>query len=218
MDALIACEMLRDELELAMEECGVRPPVVWMEKGLHEYPDRLRRALQEEIDRLSPSCEHILLALAYCGGALDGLGSQDAALVAPRFDDCVRMLLSLEPGRRDYADCHCLYLTGQWLCSDCYLLREFEGYVERYGPKKARRIQQAMLCNYRGYRMIDTGAYSLADYRAAAQADAETLGLAYGEQRGSIRILKKLLLGDWDEEFCVLPPGSCFRQSQFLRC
>lgn len=215
-EIMIACGMLRDELELAMDRTGVRPEIVWMEKGLHDKPQNLRTALQAEIDRLSPDHDSILLALCYCGGALDGVGSQTATLAVPRFDDCTRMLLAHTPGQRNLADCHCLYFTRQWLDSERFIGRDYDVHLKRYGAEKATYIYQAMLANYRALCMVDTKAYPLSECEAFAQETAKKLNLAYEVQPGTIRILEKLLLRQLDEEFCICKPGHRFHQVDFL--
>lgn len=217
-EILIACGMLRDELELAMERTGLAPETVWLDKGLHEFPATLRAAVQSEIDRREETCELFLLGMAYCGGALDGVGSRTAAVAVPRFDDCIRLLLSLEPGSRDPGDSRSLYLTRQWMLSDRSLVREMEGYRLKYGEKKAEKIRRAMLAGYRELRMLDTGGYDLAGCEEAARADAEALGLAYGCQKGTVRVLEKLLRHEFDGEFCFAGPGERLSQRLFLNC
>ena len=51
---ILACEMIEDEVRLALERLAPesRPPVIWVESGLHDRPERLRLALQELIDLL----------------------------------------------------------------------------------------------------------------------------------------------------------------------
>ena len=216
-DFLICCGMLWDELELAMEHTGRHPEIVWLEKGLHDSPAKLHQALQNEIDRAAETHDQILLGLCLCGGAMDGIGSNRATLVVPRFDDCVRMLLTLEPGQPAQSDCRCLYLTRQWMDSDRYILRDFARYHQRYSPKQAEMICRTMLANYTGLRLVDTGAYPISDWEGQARSDAKTLGLDYGVQTGTVRVLEKLLRHQFDEEFCVAGPGERFTQRQFLR-
>jgi len=212
---LIACEMLRDELELAMETTGIQYPTIWLDKGLHDRPENLRAVLQETIHGLT-DCDTILLAMALCGGALDGITGGSAVLAVPRFDDCIRLLLSVEPGMRNAADARSLYYTRQWLDSDKHITRDQERYIERYGEKKARKVLKLMLAHYTTYRMIDTGAYDMAALEERARADAAILDLAYATQPGSIRILEKLLRQEFDEEFLVIQPGQSLTQRMFL--
>jgi len=123
---ILACEMIEDEVRLALEAVlpEQRPPLVWVESGLHDRPQRLQAALQALLDRLDegaregvavklpsvrpgrgPATERkdevpvdpvreVLLALGFCGKGLQGLVSQYLTLVFPRVDDCVSLLLN----------------------------------------------------------------------------------------------------------------------------
>ena len=215
MTHLIACEMLRDELELAMARTGIEYPTIWLDKGLHDTPEKLRASLQDKINQLE-QYDTILLAMALCGGALDGISCSHARLAVPRFDDCIRILLSLEPGMRNAANARSLYYTRQWLDSAGHLTRQQEQYVEKYGEKKAKKIMRLMLANYKSYRMVETGAYDLAEWEDRAKADAAALELEYGTQKGTVRVLEKLLRQQLDDEFLVVAPGEKLTQRMFL--
>lgn len=123
---ILACEMIEDEVRLALEGLPPekRPPLVWVESGLHDRPEKLHAALRELIDRLDegaragrpvtvPSVrpgrgpaverreevvvgpvEEVLLALGFCGSALSGLAARHVSLVFPRVDDCISLLLN----------------------------------------------------------------------------------------------------------------------------
>ena len=215
MTHLIACEMLRDEVELAMARTGIEYPTIWLDKGLHDTPEKLRASLQDKIDQLD-KYDTILLAMALCGGALDGISCGHARLAVPKFDDCIRIILSLEPGMRNAADARSLYYTRQWLDSAGHLTRQQEQYLEKYGEKKTKKIMRLMLANYKSCRMVDTGAYDMAQWEDRARADADALGLEYGTQHGSVRVLEKLLRQEFDEEFLVVEPGEALTQRMFL--
>lgn len=50
---ILACEMLEDEVLLALRRTfgsGEHPPLVWIESGLHEWPDQLQGGIQELVD------------------------------------------------------------------------------------------------------------------------------------------------------------------------
>ena len=215
MTYLIACEMLWDELHLAMERTGIEYPTIWLDKGLHDTPEKLRNALQDKMSQLE-EYDTILLAMALCGGALDGVSCAHATLAVPRFDDCIRMILSTEPGVRNAADARSLYYTRQWLDSAGHLTRQQEEYIQRYGEKKGRKIMKLMLANYKSYRMVETGAYDLAEWEDRARADAAALELEYTTQPGTVRVLEKLLRQEFDEEFLVVGPGETLTQRMFL--
>jgi hypothetical protein len=125
---ILACEMIEDEVRLALEgahpDGDEAPPVVWIESGLHERPERLQKALQAIIDILDegartersvtiPSVRpgmgppesrqqqvevgpvgDVLLAFGFCGKGLQGLGAAHVRLVFPRVDDCISLFLN----------------------------------------------------------------------------------------------------------------------------
>ncbi len=118
--------MIEDEVRLALEALAPadRPPLVWVESGLHDRPEtlqatlrRLIRIIDEGAGRgepvavpsvrpgLGPASERreevtvgpvdeVILALGFCGNALKDLGGENLSLVFPRVDDCVSLLLN----------------------------------------------------------------------------------------------------------------------------
>jgi hypothetical protein len=118
--------MIEDEVRLALEALppAERPPVVWIESGLHDRPetlqaslDRLVRLLDKGAEKGEPVAvpsvrpgrgpaserreevvvgpvEEIVLAIGFCGNALKDLGAEHLSLVFPRVDDCVSLLLN----------------------------------------------------------------------------------------------------------------------------
>ncbi len=123
---ILACEMIEDEVRLALEALAPedRPPVVWVESGLHERPEKLREALNvliglldegartgsavsvpsvrpgpgpadgRRVEVLVEPVQEVLLALGFCGNALPGLSARHLSLVFPRVDDCISLLLN----------------------------------------------------------------------------------------------------------------------------
>jgi hypothetical protein len=118
--------MIEDEVRLALDALPLadRPPLVWMESGLHDRPETLQAALGRVIRLLDEGAEkgepaavpsvrpgrgpaserreevivgpvsEVILALGFCGNALKDLGAENLTLVFPRVDDCVSLLLS----------------------------------------------------------------------------------------------------------------------------
>jgi len=132
LSVILACEMIEDEVRLALQAVpSEQPPVVWIESGLHERPERLRAALQDLIGQLDEGAragtavtissvrpgrgaaaerreqvqvepvEEVRLALGFCGNALQGLKTRHLRLVFPRVDDCVSLLLNCGCAREE---------------------------------------------------------------------------------------------------------------------
>jgi hypothetical protein len=123
---ILACEMIEDEVRLALEAVApsARPPLVWVESGLHERPEKLKQALAGLLAILDQGAEQgtpvvipsvrpgkgpaaerreqvvvepvdeVRLALGFCGNALNGLSARHLSLVFPRVDDCISLLLN----------------------------------------------------------------------------------------------------------------------------
>ncbi len=214
---LLCCEMLEDEIKLAYQRTGSQIPIEWVDAGLHEYPAKLREELERRLPVLEEQYDTILLGFCLCGNALVGIGSQKAKLIAPRFDDCIRMLMCDCPGKLPEMDCHCMYFTDGWTTHGEFIAAQYQSTCEKYGEKKGRKIYKTMLKNYTGLCLVDTGAFDVEKGRHSVQSTAEMLDLNYGEVKGNIRVLEKLLRGEWDDEFYVLEPGETFEQMEFLR-
>lgn len=204
---IVACQTIRDEVNLAISETGINYPILWIESGLHNFSDRLGRKIQEEINKLD-NVETILLAFGNCGNSLLGLKAPLAKLVIPRVDDCISLLLgSYERRHNLYKEVGTYFLTKGWLENEQNLLSEYERCLKRYGKDRALQVMNMMLSNYHRLMVIDTQAYQFEGVLLRTKSFADTLGLDHEKIDGSLRLLKKLLLGPWDKEFAVIPPG-----------
>jgi hypothetical protein len=214
-DVMIACRMLEDEIAAAMKKTGADIPVVWVEKGLHEKPDKLRAALMEQIEA-QRHAGTILLAYALCGNAMIALGSGTSRLVVPRFHDCIQMGLAIEPDRSAAMDIHSMYFTRGWLRGERSLAASYQRVCRRYGTEKARYVyKDNILKNYRSFTLLDNGAFPVDECLPEVRALAGQFDLECKVCAGSTRILEKLVSGDWGREFCILPPGERFSQPHF---
>ncbi len=204
-EKLIACEMIRDEVEKSMRETGFESPVVWLEDSLHTHPEKLREALQKEIDQAEGGdYSALLFAYGFCGNAFIGLRSGTIPLVIPRVNDCTQLLLIdtfEKPHTLGY-----YYLTRGWMEGKENPTWEYERMLEKRGEKVAKRVMDVMLAHYKGLRLIDTGAYDLEKWRDRAEYFSKVMNLELKEVKGTTRLLNQLLEGSWDDTFIVIPP------------
>ncbi|MDR2403942.1 MAG: DUF1638 domain-containing protein [Spirochaetaceae bacterium] len=215
-DVMIACRMLEDEIATAMKKTGSDIPVIWVERGLHEKPDRLRTALMEQIES-QPQAGTILLAYSLCGNAMADLGSRTSRLVVPRFHDCIQMGLAIKPDQPIAMDIYSMYFTRGWLRGERSLAASYQRVCSRYGREKAHYIyKDNILKNYRSFTLLDNGAFPVDECLPEIRALAGQFDLECKVGAGSTRILEKLVSGDWDREFCIIPPGERFSQPQFF--
>lgn len=204
---IIACKTIKGELSQVLKVTGVDYPVLYIESGLHNYPERLGQKIQEEIDKIE-NVDTILLAYGFCGNSLLGVKSPIAKLIVPKADDCISLLLGSYQLRQDLAREEGTYfLTKGWLENEQSLISEFERSMKVHGREKAIRIMKVMLKHYQRLMIIQTGAYELEDILKTTEDFADTIDIKHQVIDGSSRFLKKLLLGPWDEEFLVINPG-----------
>jgi len=205
--AVVACQTIRDELRLALRETSVNYPVFYIEAGLHKKPEALHERIQQELDMID-NVDTILLAFGYCGNSLMGVKSSNFQLVIPRVDDCIPLLLGSAKARKEISQGMGTYfITKGWLDYEQNIVWEYERCVTRYGEPRALRIMKSMLGNYQRFMVIDTGAYPVDNVVTRTSSFAQRLDMKYEIAQGSLRLLYKLLLGQWDEEFIILKPG-----------
>lgn len=212
---VMACATVIEEM-MPLLPAGMRHQI--LDFGLHVYPDRLRASLQEAIDAVSDDVDTILLGYGLCSQAVIGIEARRFTLVVPHVDDCIAIFLGARSAYLDQCkkEPGSYYLTKGWIEVGSTPFTEYDAMVERLGPAKAERVQKLMLKNYHRLALINTGQYGMDHYREYAQQTAERFGLRYEEIEGSNVMVKKMIEGQWDEEFIVVPPGGSIRYEHFF--
>jgi hypothetical protein len=213
---VMACATVIEEM-LPLLPPGVEHHV--LDFGLHVNPDKLRRTLQEAIDAVSERFDTIILGYGLCSQAVIGLRAAHSTLVVPRVDDCISIFLGSHVAYRQQSRSEpgTYYLTKGWIEVGDSPFSEYDRMVERYGPARAERMIRLMLANYKRLALINTGQYELEKYREYARSTAARFGLRYEEIEGSTALVQKMVLGPWDDEFVVVPPGQVIQYEHFFR-
>lgn len=203
---IIACNTIIDEMNMAIKETGCGFPVLWIESGLHINPDSLKKRLQEELDHID-NVDQVLLGFGYCGNAVLGLKAGDYRLVFPRADDCITIMLGSAAERKRLSEeMSTYYITKGWLDYENNIWAEYQGTIERMGKEKADRIYKTILRHYRRLGVVETGAYELNGFLERSRMIADGLKLEHEIIPGTLRLLKKLVTGPWDNEFVIIDP------------
>ena len=205
---VVACSMVRDELERAMEQTGRQYPVTWLDAGLHNYPDRLKKELQAAVDQLPP-CRRVLLAYGFCGNSIAGIKAGEFEVILPRADDCITALLGSRRRRLELSrEGGAYFLTRAWLHGERNILAEHRDILERYGEEQGREIFEMMFGHYSRFLLLDDGCYPIREAQEEARRAAEVLGLGCETVSASNQRLRDLLTGPWPEAwFLRLQPG-----------
>lgn len=218
--ALISCHVMwREFSQLTAQSPHVFFPV-YMRQGLHEEPDRLRRELQAEIDRLDGHFDAILIGYGLCSNGISGLHASSSRLVFMRGHDCITFLLgSRESYQEQFTGNSGTYwyssgwietgkVPGSKLYNDIfeeYRLKYDEETAEYLIDEVKRWINNYSRACYIHQPWIEKSADDLRDFTRQVAADC---GWQYGEASGEIGLIRDFVNGPWDDErFLVLEPG-----------
>lgn len=204
---VIACNTIVEELNMAYSETGCEYPILWIESGNHLQRNSLKKRLQEELNNIS-NVDQVLLTFGFCGNSLFGLKPPSYKMIFPKVDDCITLLLgSCEKRNKVCEEMGTYFLTKGWLNYKKNIWYEYQETVKNYGKERADKIFHLILRHYKRLGIIDTGAYNLVDITKRTNVIADGLKLKHQVIPGTLRYVKKLLTGPWDEEFVVINPG-----------
>lgn len=192
--------------------------------GLHQEPDDLRARLQERInDVAGEDYDAILLAYGLCGKATAGLVAPQIPLVIPRAHDCITLFLgdrqryasefSDNPGTYWYAMDYAQRSNGtvsMGVDAEEQTKETYDEYVAKYGKENATYLMEVMgawKSHYNRAVFIDMGVGDATEVEAKTRADAAERGWTFERMAGDMVLIRRLLEGDWHNEFACIPPG-----------
>lgn len=208
--AILACKTLEAELEKSIDECRSPYPVIWLDAGDHNVPHRRREAIRKALEELD-GYDTVIMAMSFCGGALEGIESGDKTLILPCCDDCLTLLLGSSEMRKQCAD---LYLLSEgWMKGKKSILAEFDHCLCTYGKERTRRIFGEMFRHYRGIGLIIQQAEPAPEVQKKAEDFSRQLGLPLIKIPGRYEYFRSLLEGPWeDDRFLIVKPGTCIQR------
>lgn len=224
--AVIACEVMRYEMEMLCSNMEKAPKLYFLRQGLHDTPKLLKEELQAKINEVEGSAAeltHLVLGYGLCGQGLAGIQAQRCELVVPRVHDCIPLLLgSVEAHREEQTrECGTYWFSPGWLTWSVipYLdnrTDRLSRYVEKYGKDQAdilMQMEDGVLAHYNRACLIewpDLGRH----FREQAEGAASRSNLPLQTIKGSSTYLTALLSESWDEDrFVRIRPGQTLVQS-----
>lgn len=136
---ILCCASLEKEVRLAMARKEISYPLHILTDNNHDVPNRLREAIQRELDGIRDA-DRVLMAFGTCGGAMVGLRTGNFQLILPRVDDCLSLLMgSMEQRYAALQGGFGIFLTESWLSSSRSMERELERIRRVYPPSGRRR-------------------------------------------------------------------------------
>ena len=215
---IVACEILKYEIEAAQEKLGTNYPIEYIDGGLHSVPKKLREALAKKLYELPEEVDTVLLGMALCGNAIVEFVTPKR-LVVPRMDDCLTMFLHTDDTRHaNLKEVGHMYLTDGYLQVKNFIKDEYDSTLEKYGERRCQRMVKMLYKGYTSVDVIDVGTYDAytPEFTELVQGNAEIIGCPACHVPGSNIIIEKLLAGKWDNQFFIAEAGTTLDMMNFM--
>lgn len=214
MSILIACKVLKKQIE----QIGKVPhDVIYLEQGLHRYPQVLKNELQGVINA-SKQYDAILLGYGLCSRAVIGLqAALHQKLIIPRIDDCIGISMGSRNCYYKEFPAHpgTYYFTEGWVEAAEDPLKIYYEILEKYDEETAEWTTRDNLKHYERTVFIQNSDSGEDEAKAYAQKFAAFFKLSYEEMNGSLDYLRKLIFGPWDDDFVIAEGGQSLQDEMF---
>lgn len=224
--AVIGCAVLEDEVRHFLEAIEVVSSVHFLKQGLHDEPDRLRRELQEAIDKVESEGTADVIALVYgfCSRGIEGVSTKRCRLVVARAHDCITLLLGSKEAYAEYAAKNpgTYWYSPGWNKSTTMPGPERheklkKDYEEKFDPDDVDyllEMEEMWMKEYSRATYVDLGVSNGSADEEYTKSCADWLGWGFDSKKGDPTLLKDLLSGRWDDErFLLVGPGQTFKAS-----
>ena len=187
---IIACDILKPEIEFLTKDDPDFVVREYLEFALHEYPQDLKRKVIETVNKYEGELDAVFLGYAVCN-SLDGvLNKLNVPTVMLRGADCIDVLLTPDEYTREKKIC-----TGTWFISPGWAEQGVKGLikelhldsVEGYDPEFFLDI---LFDSYQRCLFIDDGIGDSEYYRKKSEEVAEELKLRLDCRKCNINAIK----------------------------
>jgi hypothetical protein len=219
---LIGCGVLLRELSDAIVHSPHLIDVQFLPTGLHDSGlKKMREHIQEATDAAEgKGYNAIALGYALCGTGLADVQARSVPLVLPRAHDCITLLMGSREKYKQYFNAN----PGTYFRSIGWVERAdelqdqvvglgleggLEALIEKYGEDSGRYLYEELMSyehSYSRLTFISTGLEVDDSFRQKAQVEATEKNWKFDEFAGSTTLFHRLLAGDWNDDFLVVPP------------
>jgi len=230
----IICQVFTREMEDVIARSKHKVDLEILSMGMHSRGVGMHSCLQERIDTADEAgYDAILLGYALCGRGTEGLHAGKTPLVLPRAHDCIGVLMGGHQAFDAYFKEHpaVYFRSPGWvefqnagIALDTGFEFERRQFGERntlnelvaqYGDENGKFLFEQFNAFRKHYNRLTYISVPLASDKASrsqAQAEAAREGWEFEEVKGTLRVLERLVNGDWDGgDVLLVPPGATIR-------
>jgi hypothetical protein len=194
---IISCETFERNLEPLIKD---DPDIVhkeYLEFGLHEYPEDLKKAVIEKVNALEGKVDAVLLGYGICNSLKDITSQLRVPTIQLRGDDCIGVLITPEEYAAERKKCagtmyHTPYfskMNREWFERK---MREQMPNYEELGITMDWYLSK-MFDGYSRVLFIDDGLDEIETYKAMSRKFAIDLNLRHECRNGTTEILRQSL-------------------------
>jgi hypothetical protein len=191
---IIACETFERGLEVLIKDDEDIAYKEYLEFGLHEFPEELKKAVVEKVNSLEGTVDAVLLGYGICNSLKDITRQMRVPTVQLVGDDCIGVLITPEEYDRERSICagtmyHTPYfskMNREWFERK---LREQMPNYEELGVDLDWYLK-TMFNGYQRVLFIDDGLGSMEEFEAMSRRFADELHLRYERRCGTLELLQ----------------------------
>lgn len=201
---ILSCPTLKKEIQHLLTEYKLDTPVYFLPKRLHSDPQELAEYLQNTIDSFY-NVDRILICVSGCGGGTAKLKATTAELVIPKTRDCVDILLSKTDIKSIERAHNGIFMTESWMDFMRSGSLNLQTQIAEKGEEEGKAYIRKMFKGFEHFYVVDTGTYDTQAVIDELKPLIEVLKGTIEVVSGGYSILRKLLTGDIDGDFRVIP-------------
>jgi len=195
---VVACETFRRELEMLTEGDGDIIHKEYLEFGLHEYPEELKKAVVDKANALQGKVDAVFLGYGYCQ-SLKGITNRiTVPTVMLEADDCVGTLLTTPEYEKERKKC-----AGTWYATPAFCEMGSEWFQKRMekelGTQQMKELEaqgydtlwflRQLFDGYSRALFIDTGVGNREYFEALSKEFAAKLNMRHESRCGTLDVL-----------------------------
>ncbi len=192
---VVACDIMKRELEKILPSVPEVSEVVWLEAALHCKPKYMKEVIKENINAIKDKVDVIFLGYGYCQSLKDIEAEFDIPIVMPQMDDCIQILMTPETYSKEIKkEVGTWFMTPGWaeVGVEMVIKENHLDRVVKYG-KDPVEMAKRLFTHYKRGLYIDTGVGNDEFFIGKSQEFCEVFKLKLEKMEAASTILEEHL-------------------------